>query len=45
MGGGKERFMLRLLLLSSGGRGVGMVAQGQTKHEGHVSNSPSLDLD
>lgn len=45
MGGGKERFMLRLLLLNSGGRGVGSVAQGGTKHEGHVSNSSSLDLD
>lgn len=45
MGGGKEQFMLRLLLLSSGGRGVRMVAQGRTKHERHVSNSPSLDLD
>lgn len=43
--GGKEWFMLRLLLLSSGGGGVGTVAQGGTKHEGHVSSSPPLDLD
>lgn len=45
MGGGKEQFMLRLLLLSSGGRRVGTVAQGGTKNEGHLSYSPSLDLD
>lgn len=37
--------VLSLLLLSSGGRGIGRVAQGGTKHEGHVSDSPSLDLD
>lgn len=45
MGGGKEQFMLRLLPLISDGRGAGRVAQGGTRHEGHVSNSPSLDRD